>query len=108
MTGRRPGPARHERPEIDELALAAAGEADRLLAGARARGLERWQTFLAPIPGQLRDGDMDELRRAARRARAAYGAKDSIRDALPTDLTEPFLERLDRLLRGLARDEAQR
>ena len=31
------------------------------------------------------------------RARAAYGAKDSVRDALPADLTEPFLDAIDRL-----------
>jgi hypothetical protein len=40
------------------------------------------------------------------RARAAYGAKDSVRDALPADLTEPFLESIDRLLRELARRDA--
>jgi hypothetical protein len=39
------------------------------------------------------------------RARAAYGPKDSIRDALPEDLTEPFLESVDRLLKALARRE---
>ena len=37
---------------------------------------------------------------------AAYGAKDSIRDALPPDLTEPFLASLDRLIRELNRREA--
>jgi hypothetical protein len=39
------------------------------------------------------------------RARAAYGPKDSIRDALPAELTEPFLESVDRLLKALARRE---
>jgi hypothetical protein len=37
------------------------------------------------------------------RARAAYGPKDSIRDALPSDVTEPFLDALDRLLREINR-----
>jgi hypothetical protein len=37
------------------------------------------------------------------RARAAYGPKDSIRDALPAELTEPFLESIDRLIRELNR-----
>lgn len=41
---------------------------------------------------------------AAMRARAAYGPKDSLRDALPADLTEPFLEAVDRLLRELNRE----
>ena len=37
------------------------------------------------------------------RARAAYGPKDSVRDALSADVTEPFIEALDGLLRELAR-----
>ncbi|MGD0862897.1 MAG: hypothetical protein ABSA21_09050 [Candidatus Limnocylindrales bacterium] len=65
-------PARHERPVVDEAALAAARHAD--------------------------------LRRVAQRARAAYGPKDSIREVLPADLTEPFLADLDRLLKALARE----
>ena len=42
------------------------------------------------------------------RARAAYGPKDSIREALPAELTEPFLADLDRLLKALARDAMER
>lgn len=102
------GPARHERPVIDQVALEAARHADRLLAAASERGITRWETFLAPLPDQLRDAELADLRVAARRARAAYGAKDSIRDALPSDLTEPFLISLDRLLKVLARDAAER
>ena len=41
------------------------------------------------------------------RARAAYGPKDSIRDALPADVTEPFLDAIDRLLKVLAKREVQ-
>jgi hypothetical protein len=52
----------------------------------------------------LRDGSLAELRGVTRRARAAYGAKDSIRDALPPDVTEPFLDSLDRLIRALNRE----
>lgn len=98
------GPARHERPAVDEAALAAAHEADRLLAAAKERGDARWTKFLEPLPELLRDGSLAELGTAARRARAAYGPKDSIRDALPGALTEPFLARVDRLLKALARD----
>jgi len=97
-------PARHEVPAIDELALAAARHADRLLAGARDRGADRWVTFLAPIPDRLRDDDLRALRGTATRARAAYGPKDSIRDALPPELTEPFLDAIDRLMRELNRE----
>jgi hypothetical protein len=106
----RPGPvaqpARHDRPAIDEAALAAARQVDLLLAAARAQESERWQAFLAPLPELLRDAPLAGLRGVAQRARAAYGPKDSIRDALPAELTEPLLAALDRLLRLLARDAA--
>jgi hypothetical protein len=102
----RGGPARHERPAIDDAALVAARHADRLVSAARERGLERWTTFLGPLPDRLRDEELPRLRSVALRARAAYGANDSIRDVLPSELTEPFLESLDRLLRELARREA--
>ena len=98
------GPARHEFPAIDDLGLAAARHADRLLAEARARGATRWVTFLEPLPDRLRDDDIPSLRPAAMRARAAYGPKDSVRDILPPELTEPFLDAIDRLLRELARE----
>ncbi len=104
---RHAGPARHEIPAIDEAALAAARSADRMLAGARERGMSRWTEFLAPVPDLLRDADLAGLRTVSRRARSAYGARDSIRDSLPADLTEPFLADLDRLLRLLARDTAE-
>ena len=97
------GPARHELPAIDELALTAARHGDRLLAEARRRGDDRWVTFLGALPDRLRDEEPPALRAAALRARAAYGPKDSVRDALPADLTEPFLEAIDRLIRELNR-----
>ena len=50
----RRGPARHERPAIDEAALIAARAADRLLDDARARGATRWITYLEPLPDHLR------------------------------------------------------
>jgi hypothetical protein len=37
------------------------------------------------------------------RARSAYGPKDSVRDVLPPEATEPFLDALDRLLKALNR-----
>ena len=89
---------------MDEAALAAARAADRLLESARERGAQRWLSFLATVPDQLRDAGLSELRAVAQRARAAYGPKDSIREALPAELTEPLLAHLDRLLRVLARE----
>ena len=68
------------------------------------RGQVRWTTFLEPLPDRLRDEELPALRATAVRARAAYGAKDSIRDALPAELTEPFLEALDRLIREINRE----
>ncbi len=99
----RRGPARHERPLIDEAALAAARAGDRLLAAARDVGNARWVSYLEPLPDRLRDEEIVDLRRTALRARAAFGPKDSVRDALPADLTEPFLVLVDRLLKELAR-----
>jgi hypothetical protein len=99
----RRGPARHERPLIDDVALAAARAGDRLVAAARDVGNERWVAYLEPIPDRLRDEELLDLRRTALRARAAYGPKDSVRDALPADVTEPFLVSIDRLLKELAR-----
>lgn len=96
-------PARHEYPVIDDLGLVAARHADRLLATARDRGLTRWAAYLEPLPDRLRDDDLRGLRAAAVRARAAYGPKDSIRDALPWELTEPFLDAIDRLLKEINR-----
>jgi hypothetical protein len=103
--GTRAGSARHEAPAIDEAALAAARAADHLLAAAEAAGAARWVTYLGPLPDHLRDDGVADLRRTALRARAAYGAKDSIRDSLPADATEPFLDAIDRLLKALARRE---
>jgi hypothetical protein len=102
-----PEPARHEVPAVDEAALAAARSADRLLAAARERGSQRWTEFLAPLPDLLRDARVGELRSVAMRARAAYGPRDSIRDALPGELTGPFLDELDRLRKALARELAE-
>jgi len=101
-------PARHELPAIDAAALRAAVEAERALRAANELGLDRWIRYLTPIPDQLRDGSLRELRAAARAARAAFGPKDSIRDALPAAVTEPLLADIDRLLKAVARYEAER
>jgi hypothetical protein len=56
----------------------------------------------------LRDDDPPALRATATRSRAAYGVKDSIRDVLPAELTEPFLDAIDRLVRELNRADLDR
>ena len=109
MSGRVParpsGPPRHELGPIDERGLIAARAADLALAAAIARENRRWTAFLSPLPDRLRDGDLPDLRAAATRARAAFGPKDSIRDALPADVTEPLLESIDRLIREINRHD---
>jgi hypothetical protein len=101
--GGRRGPARHERPAIDEAALAVARAGDRLVAAARTVGADRWARYFEAIPDRLRDDEIVDLRRTCLRARSAYGPKDSVRDAVPADVTEPFLEALDKLLKELNR-----
>ena len=101
-------PARHEVPDIDSAALRAARAADLALAAARESGVERWVSYLAPLPDRLRDDSLRDLRGVARRTRAAYGPKDSIRDALPETVTEPLLDEVDRLLKAIARFDAHR
>jgi hypothetical protein len=108
MTTVRRVPPRHELPEVDAAALEAARAADALVAAARASGNERWLRYLEPLPERLRDDALPDLRAAARLARAAYGPKDSVREALPAEATEPFLERLDRLVKAINRWEANR
>ena len=105
MSPARRGPARHERPAIDDAALVAARAGDRMVAAARDAGHDRWLRYLEPLPDRLRDDDVADLRKTAMRARSAYGPKDSVRDALPGDVTEPFLDAIDRLLKELARRE---
>jgi hypothetical protein len=104
---RPPDPPRHARPDIDEAALEAARAVDRLLVAARERGAARWVAYLGPLPDRLRDDGLADLRGAARIARSAYGPKDSIRDVLPAELTEPLLEAIDRLTRLLAKREVE-
>jgi cytosine/adenosine deaminase-related metal-dependent hydrolase len=100
------GPTRHELPAIDEAGLAAGRAADRVLAAAIAAGATRWVRYFETIPDRLRDDEPRALRQVALRARAAYGAKESLRDDLPEDVTEPLLEAIDRLIKQLNRRDA--
>jgi hypothetical protein len=97
------GPARHELAAVDEAGLAAARHADRVIAAAREVGSDRWVAYFEPLADRLRDDEPRGLRQAAMRARAAYGPKDSVRDALPGEVTDPFLDSIDRLLKQLNR-----
>jgi hypothetical protein len=105
-TGSRSGldrrrPARHELPAVDEAGLIAGRAADRIVAAADSLGATRWLRYFEAMPDRLRDDEPRSLRQVALRARAAYGPKDSVRDVLPPDVTEPFLEAIDRLIKQL-------
>ncbi len=102
------GLGRHQVPAIDTAALEAARHADLLVTAARELGNARWEAYLAPLPELLRDAPAADLRAVARRARAAFGAKDSVAEALPWEAAMAFREAIDSLLRVLARDEAAR
>ena len=99
-------PARHELPEIDAAALVAAQAADDALRAAREVGSERWERYLERVPDRLRDDPLSGVRATAQRVRAAFGPKDSIRDALPEAVTEPLLRATDRLIKVVRRWEA--
>jgi hypothetical protein len=99
------GSLRHDMPAVDEAGLAAARCVDRVIAAARELGADRWLAYFEPMADRLRDDEPRGLRQVALRARAAYGPKDSVRDALPDEVTEPFLEAIDRLLKQLNRRE---
>ena len=101
-------PPRHELPEIDGPALEAARALDKLLAAARERESDRWVRYFSQLPDRMRDDPITGLRGAARQVRAAFGPKDSIRDILPPEVTEPALEAVDRLLKAISRYETHR
>ncbi len=78
------------------------------IAAATTRESERWVGYLTLLPDRFRDDSLRDLRATARRARAAYGPKDSIRDAIPEEASEPLLLAIDRLLKAIARHDANR
>ncbi len=92
-----PGPPRWQDPALDEAAL----ELARLVRGAvsalHGLGHERWVAFLEPLVPVFEDGDRGDLLVAARRARAAFGARDSILDAWPSDDARRLRDAVDRL-----------
>jgi hypothetical protein len=98
-------PARHELPALDEAALRAARAFDLMLQAARHLGDIRWTRFLEPLPDRLRDDDVVNLRRTARRCRSAFGPGDSVLDALPGEVARPAARSIEDLLRVLARLE---
>jgi len=62
--------------------------------------------YFEPLADRLRDDEPRGLRQAALRARAAFGPKDSVRDVVPGDVSQPLLDAIDRLLKQLNRRDA--
>ena len=97
---------RWEDPSLDEAALAAARLTERALGALRERGATRWVAFFEPLVPMFQDGDRDDLLRATRRARAAFGARDSVLDEWPTDDALRLRDRVDSLQALLDRRRA--
>ena len=99
---RQPSPPRWQDPVLDEAALAVA----RAVRGA-IRALEgsspRWATWFEALLPALEDGDRPALETAAKRARAAYGAKDSVMDVWTAPEARQLRDLIDRLQLVLAR-----
>lgn len=103
-----PRPARWEDPALDEAALATARLTSQAVRALRALAAERWAAFFEPLVPVFEDGDRDDLHRAARRARAAFGARDSVLDAWPSDDALRLRDSVDALLTLLDRRRAMR
>jgi hypothetical protein len=93
---------RWEDPALDEAALAVAGRIRAVLPALGAARDSRWRTWFEALLPALEDGDRPAIDAAARRARAAFGSGDSVREVWPGDDSLRCRDALDRLLRMLA------
>ncbi len=99
------GAPRWQDPELDEAALVVARRTRDVLDALRPLDQQRWLTFLEPLVPAFEDGDRVDLQAAARRARAAFGARDSLLDA-GVEQALPLRDAVDRLLLLLDRRRA--
>lgn len=98
---RQPSAPRWQDPALDEAALAVARgvrSAVRALEGSS----PRWATWFEAVLPALEDGDRRALEAAAKRARAAFGAKDSVLDVWTAPEARHLRDLIDRLQRVLA------
>jgi len=100
------GPPRWQDPQLDEAALEVARRVRLAVAGLRDHGHERWVAFLEPLAPAFEDGDRADLLAAARRARAAFGARDSVLDVAPGPDMLQLRDAVDRLQLLLERRRA--
>lgn len=103
---RRPSTPRWQDPLLDEVALAVA----RAMRSA-VRDLQdpapRWATWFEALLPALEDGDRPALEAAARRAHAAFGAKDSVLDVWTAPEARRLRDLIDELQHALAKRGAQ-
>ncbi len=100
------GPPRWQDPELDEAALAVARLAREVAGSLRSTGRDRWPLYLDPLVPPLEDGDRVDVQAAARRVRAAFGARDSLLDAEAGPRALDLRDAVDRLLLLLERRRA--
>ena len=94
--------ARWQDPALDEQALAVAAGLRGALGALREAEHDRWVAWFEALLPVFEDGDVAALRTAARRARAAFGAKDSVVDAwADADAALRLRDAIDRLQRSL-------
>ncbi len=103
---REAGPPRWQDPELDEAALAVARRTRDVIETLGQLGQHRWVAFLEPLVPAFEDGDRVDLQMAARRARAAFGARGSLLDAGVAAQALPLRDAVDRLLLLLDRRRA--
>jgi hypothetical protein len=102
------GPPRWQDPGLDEAALEVARRVRGALAALGGLGQERWVGYLEPLLPAFEDGDQADLLAACRRARAAFGPRDSLSEAWPSDDAALLRDSIDRLQRLLDRRTALR
>ncbi|MGC8633385.1 MAG: hypothetical protein ACP5VP_01745 [Candidatus Limnocylindrales bacterium] len=102
------GPPRWQDPLLDEAALDVARRLRGALAVLRDLGQERWVRYLEPLLPVFEDGDQADLLAVCRRARAAFGPRDSLPEAWPSADAPLLRDSIDRLQRLLDRRTALR
>ena len=86
---------------LDEAALDVA-RAMRAAVRELGESSPRWATWFEALVPALEDGDRPALEAAAKRARAAFGAKDSVLDVWTAPEARELRDLIDRLQRVLA------
>ena len=98
---------RWEDAALDDAALAVARRTRTVLVALEAAGDTRWRAWFEVLVPVFEDGDRSALEAAGRKARAAFGAKDSVRDVVDSPDLLVLRDAIDVLLRVLAERAAR-